>query len=98
MMVDVVANHVSPGAISDHKPSPLEQDGSYHPACTINYNNQTSIQVCRIASDLPDVKTEDGNIRQLYMTWVNDLVSNYAFDGIRVDTVKHVEKDYWPGF
>ena len=96
MMVDVVANHMGPG-INTHKPTPLDQQSSYHTPCDINYSDQNSIQQCSIAG-LPDVKTEDANIRTLYQNWIKWLVSEYGFDGIRIDTVKHVEKDFWTGF
>lgn len=98
MMVDVVANHMGNGAISNNKPAPLNQDSSYHPACNIDYNDQHSIEVCRVANVLPDLNTTDSAIRKLYQDWVEWLVSTYQFDGVRIDTVKHVEKDYWPNF
>lgn len=31
-------------------------------------------------------------------SWVKGLVGNYSADGLRVDTVKHVRKDFWLGF
>lgn len=95
-MVDVVANHMGPN-IGGHKPEPLNQQSSYHSGCEINYSDQTSIEVCSIAG-LPDVKTENSAIRTLYQNWIKWLVKEYQFDGIRIDTVKHVEKDFWPGF
>lgn len=97
VMVDVVANHMGNGDISSFKPSPLNQQSSYHNRCDINYNDQGSIEYCSIAG-LPDVNTGDGNIRQLYRNWISWLVREYKFDGVRIDTVKHVEKDFWPGF
>lgn len=97
-MVDVVANHMGKGAIADNRPSPLDQASSYHsPACVIDYNNQTSIEFCRI-DNLPDVNTQSSDLRTLYQTWVKWLVTEYSFDGVRIDTVRHVEKDFWPGF
>lgn len=96
-MADVVANHMGPTDISANKPEPLNQGSSYHDNCDINYNDQNSIETCRIAG-LPDVKTEDETIRTLYKDWIKWLVEEYSFDGIRIDTVKHVEKSFWPGF
>lgn len=96
-MVDVVANHMGLGAISDNKPEPLNQDSSYHANCDIDYSNQNSIETCRIAG-LPDVNTQSAEIRTLYQGWIKWLVSEYSFDGVRIDTVKHVEKDFWPAF
>jgi alpha-amylase len=97
MMVDVVANHMGQGAISSNLPSPLNRASSYHPDCDIDYNNQTSIEVCRIAG-LPDLNTESSTIRTLLQDWVSWLVTEFSFDGIRIDTVKHVEHDFWPSF
>lgn len=96
MMADVVANHMGPN-VDAHKPEPLNKHSSYHTACDINYSDQNSVEKCSIAG-LPDVKTEDSGIRSLYQNWIKWLVSEYGFDGIRIDTVKHVEKDFWTGF
>lgn len=97
MMVDVVANHMGYANISTDLPSPLNLNSSYHPECDIDYNNQTSVENCWI-SGLPDLDTQSPTIRSLYQDWVSNLVSTYGFDGVRIDTVKHVEQDYWPGF
>lgn len=96
-MIDVVANHMGQGAIANNLPSPLNQVGSYHAACDIDYTNQTSVENCRIAN-LPDVNTQSSDIRSLYNTWIKWLVTEYSFDGVRIDTIKHVEKAFWPGF
>lgn len=96
-MVDVVANHMGFGAIADNRPVPLNQQDSYHTACDINYSDQTSVEQCRIAN-LPDVNTSKSEIRTLYQDWIRWLVKEYQFDGVRIDTVKHVEKDFWPPF
>lgn len=96
-MVDVVANHMGFANIADNRPAPLNQASSYHAACNIDYSNQTSIENCRIAN-LPDLNTQSSEIRTLLNTWVSWLVKEYSFDGVRIDTVKHVEKDFWPGF
>lgn len=114
IMVDVVANHMGQGPISDNRPVPLNQQSSYHTPCTIDYSNQTSVENCEIAN-LPDVDTQDPNIRSLYQNWIKSLVGNYSFDGVRIDTVcnvwhgryvcftyqqqvKHVEKAFWSPF
>ncbi len=96
-MVDVVANHMGFANIADDRPEPLNQESSYHAACDIDYSNQTSIETCRIAG-LRDVNTESSEIQTLYQDWVSWLVTEYSFDGVRIDTVKHVNKEFWPGF
>ncbi|KAJ5301739.1 hypothetical protein N7508_006602 [Penicillium antarcticum] len=90
---NVVANHMGV-PISDNKPEPLNQESSYHFTCTIDYSSQDSIENCRIADDLPD----SAEIRELFQKWVKWLVTEYGFDGLRIDTVKHVEKDFWSAF
>lgn len=37
-------------------------------------------------------------MRQTYNSWIRSLNSVFAIDGLRIDTVKHVEKPFWPGF
>jgi alpha-amylase len=96
-MADVVVNHMG-SPTSDNKPEPLNQDSSYHTACTIDYSDQSSIETCRIADNLPDVNTESSDIRTFFQTWISWLVKEYDFDGLRIDTVKHVEKEFWPDF
>lgn len=97
VMVDVVANHMGNANIPDDKPEPMNQESSYHADCDIDYSNQTSVEFCRI-SGLPDVDTEDPAIQTLYQDWVKYLISEYEFDGVRIDTVKHVNKEFWPPF
>ncbi|RYP56408.1 hypothetical protein DL771_011889 [Monosporascus sp. 5C6A] len=97
IMVDVVANHMGLGPIADNRPEPLNQESSYHRNCDIDYSSQSSVETCRIAG-LPDLDTGKGEIRALFQEWISWLVKEYGFDGVRIDTVKHVERDFWPGF
>jgi alpha-amylase len=34
----------------------------------------------------------------MYSSWIQSLVANYSIDGLRIDTVKHVEPDFWGPF
>ncbi|KAI0201364.1 glycoside hydrolase family 13 protein [Astrocystis sublimbata] len=97
MMVDVVANHMGMANIQDNAPEPMNKDSSYHDKCEVNYDDQNSVEQCWVA-DLPDVNTENQEVIDFYQTWIKYLVSEYDFDGVRIDTVKHVSKDFWPGF
>jgi alpha-amylase len=95
IMVDIVANHMGPRDVRTFKP--FDNERYYHGNCNIdNYNDQTQVEQCRIAG-LPDLKTEDPIVRDMFYNWVHYLVSEYAIDGLRLDTVKHVEKDFWCG-
>ena len=97
MMLDVVANHMGEGDISTFRPEPLNLETSYHTACEINYDNQESIEQCQIAN-LPDLNTENPDVVSTLNDWVAYMVEEYGFDGLRIDTVKHVSKDFWPDF
>ncbi|KAI5927921.1 glycoside hydrolase superfamily [Camillea tinctor] len=97
IMVDVVANHMGNAAITDNSPEPMNQQSSYHSQCEINYSDQNSVENCWIAG-LPDVDTQSDTIRSFYQEWIKWLVTEYDFDGVRIDTVKHVEKDFWTPF
>lgn len=44
------------------------------------------------------MNTTEPTVRQIYYNWIANLVSTYSIDGLRIDTVKHVEQTFWPGF
>ncbi|KAJ5899751.1 hypothetical protein N7495_004495 [Penicillium taxi] len=106
LMVDVVANHMGyKGAGTDMDTSVFPQfddPAFYHSHCEVdNYDNQTNVQDCWLGDNtiaLADLKTESQAVQDIWYKWVGSLVSNYSIDGLRVDTVKHVNKDFWPGY
>ncbi|KAL0474191.1 alpha-amylase [Neurospora intermedia] len=105
LMVDVVTNHMAylgcRSCINYQGLNPFSSQSYYHSPCTINYDNQTSIETCWQGSDivsLPDLKTETDDVRKIWHDWVSKIVSTYSIDGLRIDSVKHVEKSFWPGF
>ncbi|KAJ3010973.1 hypothetical protein NUW54_g2318 [Trametes sanguinea] len=92
-------------ALSDalHKRGILfSSQSNYHSECFIsNYDNQTEVEQCWLGDKnvpLVDLDTEDTNIVSAMNTWVSTLASNFSVDGLRIDTVKHVRKDFWPDF
>jgi alpha-amylase len=104
LMVDVVVNHL---VSKDSTPSfsnfnPFNQESDFHPECLItDYNNQTQVEQCWLGDDklpLVDVNTEKDDIVKTYNEWIKTLVGNYSIDGVRIDTVKHIRKDFWPDF
>jgi alpha-amylase len=108
-MFDIVVNHMfSPGPRNDTNYSmftPFNSSRYFHTPCVIDNSNQTSVLACQITDDkatavfsLPDVKTEDPVVRGIYQRWIRDTVQKYNVDGLRLDTYKHVERDFWPGF
>jgi hypothetical protein len=47
---------------------------------------------------MPDLNTENPHVVNTLYRWVHDLVQTYKIDALRIDTVKHIRKDFWPGF
>ncbi|KAF9879939.1 alpha amylase [Colletotrichum karsti] len=106
LMVDVVTNHMAwignPNSVDYSTFRPFSNASAYHlPPCWINYDNQTSVERCWQGSDavpLPDLRTEDPSIRQVWNDWIRSAVAKYKFDGLRLDSAKHVEPSFWTPF
>ncbi|KAI9767536.1 MAG: Alpha-amylase A type-3 [Geoglossum simile] len=108
LMVDVVTNHLgylgAPETIDYSQFAwPFDSAGSFHPYCLIgNFDNQTEVEQCWLGDGnvpLPDIKTELPTTQSIFQNWISDLVANYSsFDGLRIDTVKHVQKEFWRKF
>lgn len=95
VMVDVVANHVAPVGDDFSSIYPFNQGYHYHPSCPINdWNNQWQVEHCRLAG-LPDLDQAQPYVRQYLKDWIKNHVQKFGFDGIRIDTVPHVEKSFW---
>ena len=98
VMVDVVANHVAPVGDNFSSINPFNSPDHYHSKCDIqDWSNQWQVENCRLA-DLPDLNQQNQWVRQQLKDWVGNLVKNYGFDGIRIDTIPEVPKDFWAEF
>ncbi|KAK4683535.1 alpha-amylase, partial [Tremellales sp. Uapishka_1] len=106
LMVDVVINHVAATSSSTFSPSsaygPFSASTDFHPFCWItDYSNQTNVEQCWLGDTsvaLPDLNTESATVSDYWNNWITELVSNYTIDAIRIDTVKHISKTFWPTF
>ena len=106
LMVDVVVNHfgwAGTAASTDYSTlSPFNESRFFHPVCWItDYTNQTNVEACWLGTEqypLPDVDTSQSSVRSTWQSWIRWLVAEYSIDGLRIDTVKHVEPSFWPGF
>ncbi|KAI6658435.1 Acid alpha-amylase-like [Oopsacas minuta] len=97
VMLDVVANHMgNQGNINDFSYFvPFNKAEYYHKYCIINnWANQTEVEICRLAG-LPDLDQSNSFVSQTLLKWIMEVVSNYSFDGIRIDTVPEVPFDFW---
>ncbi|KAK3214817.1 hypothetical protein GRF29_19g1338817, partial [Pseudopithomyces chartarum] len=105
LMIDVIVNHNGwngdQASVDYSKFIPFNDKKYYHDFCSIDYNNQTSVEVCWLGDsnvELVDLKTDSQEVVDGYKKWIADLVSKYSLDGLRIDTVKHVDKDFWSSF
>lgn len=106
LMVDVVANHFgyagNGAGLNPSSFSPFNNVQYFHRYCEIsNYNNQTDVEDCWLGDTtvaLADLNTTRSDVRTYYQNWIKTLVSNYSIDGLRIDTVKHVEMSFWQPF
>lgn len=98
VMVDVVANHVGPVVMDFSKIHPFNDASHYHDRCQItDWNNQQQVEYCRLA-DLPDLNQDNQYVKQTLLDWIKNLVKEYGFDGIRIDTVPEVHPTFWVDF
>ncbi|KAK9237362.1 alpha-amylase [Lipomyces kononenkoae] len=101
LMVDVVINHLASNTLPQDVdygsyPAPFNTPDAFHPACQIDFSNQSSVEDCWLVTEpapaLVDLKNEDQVILDALINSVVDLVETYAIDGIRLDTARHVPK------
>ena len=98
VMVDVVANHVAPVGTDYSRINPFNRPEHYHDVCQIvDWNNQWQVENCRLC-DLPDLKQENEWVANTLYQWIHDVVQEYDFDGIRIDTIMEVPKWFWDKF
>jgi alpha-amylase len=77
---------------------PFNEASFYHERCEINdWGNQHEIENCRLCG-LPDLDQDNTFVKEYLLSWIEILVMKYNFDGIRVDTLKHVPKAFWKEF
>ncbi|CAI2166187.1 2314_t:CDS:2 [Funneliformis geosporum] len=108
VMIDVVPNHMGP---QDGKTpwteeyvkiyNPFNKIENFHYYCDINNpGDQGNVEYCSLGGDLPlpDLDTENPVVASELNKWINWLVKEFGFDGIRIDTAKHVRHSFWDAF
>lgn len=109
LLVDVVVNNFAqafnntiPPPVNYSKFDPLDNQEYFHPYCNVTeWTNATNYQDCWLypyAVALADVKTESQVVVDMLGQWINELVSNYSIDGLRIDAAKHVNDAFLPAF
>jgi len=102
VMVDVVANHMgclSSPNVYDNK-FPFNESQYYHTDIDcgdIDPNNQAEKETCWLAQ-LADLNQDNDFVRSKLLSWITDMINTYDIDGLRIDTVPYVSKDFWTEF
>jgi len=47
---------------------------------------------------LPDLRTENQNVKDVWNAWIKALVAKYSIDGLRIDSVQQVDNNFFPDF
>lgn len=108
LMFDVVVNHMAAPDpkvnFTDFSP-PFSNASCFHKRCFVvespDSRNQTAVEQCWLGDaklPLPDLNTENPTVVGKLLDWIHKLVQDYGVDGLRIDTVKHIRKDFWPDF
>jgi len=78
-----------------------EKQSYFHPFCLVDYDNSTSILVCWEGDNtvsLPDLRTENSTVLNMFNTWITQLVQEYSIDGLRLDSAQEVDMAFFPPF
>ncbi|KAK4541991.1 hypothetical protein LTR36_007191 [Oleoguttula mirabilis] len=106
-MMDVSVNHMAfsgaADAIDYSVLNPFDNEKYYHPYCELDYSgkNITSLEQCWLGSwfvPLADLRTESKEVREIFGTWIKEMVANYSVDGLRIDTGVNVEPSFFTDF
>lgn len=95
VILDFVVNHVGPNhpwALNEQKKDWFHEK---HPI--INWNNQAEVENNWLY-DLPDFNQDNPETRKYLLDAAKWWIEETDVDGYRLDTVKHVPKDFWVDF
>jgi len=105
VMLDVVMNHMGNLGSDYSEAVPFNSSEYYHdctscPAsCNIEeyvcFNGQ--IEQCRL-SGLPDLNQSHPQVGSYLIEWARNTVAQFGFDGLRLDTVPEVSREFWSDF
>lgn len=95
VILDFVVNHVGPNHPWQFD---LEKQDWFHEKQPIvNWNNQEEVENNWLY-DLPDFNQENPETRKYLLDAAKWWIQETDVDGYRLDTVKHVPKDFWSDF
>jgi len=101
VMLDVVANHVACVWEDFSRIYPFNRPEHYHDKCDMDWNkiweNRWMREHCRFFC-MPDLNQDNPWVRSELKKWIKYVIDEYKFDGLRIDTVIHVQVDFWKEF
>ena len=97
VILDAVPNHMA-GDLDISTFIPFNESEHYHDNCDVVKNSsQEEKENCRIFG-MPDLKQENKFVEQTLLNWLNDMINDYGFDGVRYADVANVPKWFWGEF
>ncbi|KAF2737424.1 alpha-amylase [Polyplosphaeria fusca] len=104
LMVDVVPNHMGwagcHNTVDYRRYKNFNRITDFHNYCEVTpESNQTGLEKCWLGNcniTMPDFRTEDPAVAGKMNAWIKSLVSKYSVDGLRIDSVKNVNKEFFP--
>ncbi|WP_047980605.1 alpha-amylase family glycosyl hydrolase [Ornithinibacillus contaminans] len=95
IILDLVVNHT--GYEHPWLSDPDKHDWFHEDKPILNSNDQNLIETGRLAG-LPDLAQENPEVREYLLDMAKWWIEETDIDGYRLDTVKHVPKDFWEDF
>lgn len=89
VLFDIVVNHTGP-----KHPLVTEKPNWFNRRCEINWSDPKSIENCWIYG-LPDFDQSSPEVREYILKYSAFWVEKTGVDGFRLDTVKHVPREFW---
>jgi alpha-amylase len=100
VILDAVPNHMA-GDLDISTFIPFNQSSHYHNLtdadCDGHWNEQYYKENCRIYG-MPDLAQENEYVRTTLKSWLQSMINDYDFDGIRYADVPNVPKLFWGEF
>ncbi|WP_391209424.1 alpha-amylase family glycosyl hydrolase [Psychrobacillus sp. L4] len=95
VILDFVVNHVGPGHewLSD----PTKEEWFHEKKPISNWNDQEEVENGWLY-DLPDLNQDNPDTRKYLLDAAKWWIKETDIDGYRLDTVKHVPKEFWTDF
>lgn len=95
VIVDLVVNHT--GQLHPWVSDPAYSDWFHDYGNIIDYNNQEEVELGNLSA-LPDLKQENTKVKKYLIDMAKWWIKETDIDGYRLDTTRHVAKDFWVDF